>query len=129
MGTAAGTAMGTAARTASPRGAVSPPAGLGKPQEQRWVPGLPPKPLSVTAASTQPRCAPCPLLGQAPRWHRPQALRSSCSPANRRSCRWCPAGYPDPSPQPPGTRWHRERRCQRVWETSLRGRGFGAVDL
>lgn len=77
--------------------------GLGKRQEQRSVPRLPEKPPScLRSPSPAARSALSPLLAaaQAPRWHRPQALRSFGSTASPRSCRWL---------QPPGS----ASRCPR----------------
>lgn len=100
--------------------------GLGKRQEQRSVPRLPEKPLScLRSPSPAARSALSPLLAAAQGtevapstspeelWQHsiPQVLPLAAAPR---------LGVP----LPPGT-----RRCQRVRETSLRGRGFGAVDL
>lgn len=100
--------------------------GLGKRQEQRSVPRLPEKPLScLRSPSPAARSALSPLLAAA----QGTEVAPSASPGEL----WqhsIPQVLPLAAaprlgvPLPPGT-----RRCQRVRETSLRGRGFGAVDL
>lgn len=109
------------ARTAIPRGAASPQA---SPQGRRSARGsarspgsqkIPSCPRSLKPAA---RSALSPLL--APRWHRPQSPEELSQLSIPRSCQ---------RPAPPGDTVAPGARCQRVPETSLRGRGSGAVDL